>query len=325
MNTNARYAVGVDVGGTKLAVAVIDREGAAPRKIKLPVAKESVAASVRQIVEAIYRAVEATAISWGQVAGIGVGIPGIYFAESGKAWAPNLWGWEQIALRDELCLQLPAPVTIDSDRAAYVLGEQWLGAARGLSDVVFLAVGTGIGAGIITGGRLCRGAGNIAGAVGWFALDPCQKEIYQQMGCLEAEAAGPAVARRVVAYLSAGEESVIHDLAGGDTERVTTEIVVDAARRGDALARRVLEEAASYLGMGVANIISILNPQMVVLGGGLMQAGELLLEPLRREALRRAQPLAAEQARIELSHLGEDAGLLGAARLAFLRQTGNEI
>jgi glucokinase len=210
-----------------------------------------------------------------------------------------LWGWDQVPLREALEARLPVPVVIDSDRAAYVLGEQWLGAARGLSEVVFLAVGTGIGAGIITNGQLCRGAGGIAGAVGWFALDPRKQETYRQMGCFEAEAAGPAVARR----------------AGAST----AEAVVEAARRNDGTARRVLAETAAWLAMGVANIVSILNPQMIVLGGGLMQAGDLLVDALRREMLEWAQPLAARQVRIELTQLGEDAGLLGAARLALLK------
>jgi glucokinase len=198
---------------------------------------------------------------------------------------------------------LPAPILIDSDRAAYVTGEQWLGAARGLTDVIFLAVGTGIGAGIISGGHLIRGAGDIAGAVGWFALDPRAKEIYKRVGCFEAESAGPAFARK----------------AGGG---LTTEAIIERARHGDKAARQIVDEATQYLAMGVANLVSVLNPQMIVLGGGLMQAGDLFLEPLRREMLQWAQPMAAGQARIELSMLGEDAGMLGAARLAFLGTEG---
>jgi len=184
-----------------------------------------------------------------------------------------------------------------------VTGEQWLGAACGLTDVTFLAVGTGIGAGIISGGRLIRGAGDIAGAVGWFALDPRTKEIYKRVGCFEAESAGPALARR----------------AGG---QLTTEAIIERARHGDSAARQIVDETIQYLAMGVANLVSVLNPQMIVLGGGLMQAGDLFLEPVRREMLQWAQPIAAKQVRIELSALGEDAGMLGAARLAFLGTEG---
>lgn len=291
--------VGVDLGGTKIAAAVVDSHGNILNKLKFPAEKQSPQKSITQICAAVNQAVAGTSTAWGQIGAIGVAVPGIYFAQTGNAWAPNLWGRDQIPLRDELASRFPVPVVIDSDRAAYVLGEQWLGAARGLTEVVFLAVGTGIGAGIITNGRLCRGAGDIAGAVGWLALDPRKREIYKQVGCFEAEAAGPAVARRAAA--------------------ATAEMVVEAARQGDQRALEVLNQTAACLAMGIANIVSMLNPQMIVLGGGLMQAGDLLLEPIRREMLEWAQPLAARQVRLELTQLGEDAGVLGAARLALLK------
>jgi glucokinase len=293
-----RLVAGLDLGGTKISAAIVDAGGAVLHRVKQPVVRTGFRESVLQI-GSLFRELEAaSAVAAGQIAGIGVCIPGIYFASTGNAWAPNLWGWEQVPLQKALDEALPARITIDSDRAACVLGEQWLGAAHGLSDVVFLAIGTGIGAGILTGGQLCRGTGDIAGSVGWFALNPCKKESYKRTGCFEAEAAGPAVARRAGA--------------------ADTRAVVEAARRGDAAALAVLEETACWIGMGVANLISLLNPEMVILGGGFMQAGDLLLNTVRREALEWAQPIAATQVRIELSKLGEDAGLLGAARLALL-------
>ncbi|HZT29824.1 MAG TPA: ROK family protein [Bryobacteraceae bacterium] len=301
-------ALAVDLGGTKIAVAVVDSSGAVVRKARLPIDKQ---ATLAQITSAARQVADATGVSWGRIRAVGVVVPGIYFAASGDAWAPNLFGPDPVPLRGQLQAGLPAPVVLDSDRAAYVLGEQWLGAAQGLSDVVFLAVGTGIGAGILSGGRLVRGAGDIAGAVGWFALNPRRQPLYEQMGCWETEAAGPAVARRATERLARGEPS---SLSSGE---ITTEAVVAAARRGDALAASVLEDVARYLAMGIANIISLLNPEMVVLGGGLMQAGDLLLPLIRRQVPEWAQPFSARAVKIELTRLGEDAGLLGAARLAF--------
>ena len=310
-----RYAVGVDVGGTKIAAAVIDSRGVIHSKTKVATDKQDRDRSIAQVADAAREAVTAARMSWEDITAVGVDVPGIYYPHSGEVWAPNLPGWDHLPLRGHLEAQLPRPVVIDSDRSAYVLGEQWTGIAQGLTDVVFVAVGTGIGAGILTGGRLCRGAEGIAGAIGWFAVDAAQKPLYQQTGCLEAEAAGPGVARRA-AEVAAGVPSQMLEMAGGCLANITAETVVEAARRNDAPARQVLEDTARYLGMGLANVISILNPQMIVLGGGLMQAGDLLLGPLRRETLRWAQPLAARQVRIELTQLGEDAGLLGAARLA---------
>jgi glucokinase len=293
----------VDVGGTKIAAAIVDSAGNAGPKIKVSTEQRDTASSIAQVAEIAHLVVEQSCVSWRDISAVGVAVPGIYYAATGEVWAPNLPGWDHIPLRDALAAKLPAPILIDSDRAAYVTGEQWLGAARGLTDVIFLAVGTGIGAGIISGGRLIRGAGDIAGAVGWFALDPRAKEIYKRVGCFEAESAGPALARK----------------AGGG---LTTEATIERARHGDKAARQIVDEATQYLAMGVANLVSVLNPQMIVLGGGLMQAGDLFLEPLRREMLQWAQPMAASQVRIELSMLGEDAGMLGAARLAFLGTEG---
>jgi glucokinase len=186
---------------------------------------------------------------------------------------------------------------IDSDRAGYVLGESWLGAGRGHRHVVFVAIGTGIGVGILADGQLVRGAGGVAGAAGWFALDPRWTPRYAEVGCWEAEAAGPAVAA-----------------ACGTSD---AQSAVAAARRGDSSARDALERAARYTGMGVANLVSVLDPEVVILGGGLMTgASDLLLESIRAEVRRWAQPIAASRCRLELSALGGGAGLLGAARLA---------
>jgi glucokinase len=241
--------------------------------------------------------VDSIAAAVGDAERVGVIVPGIFTASTGRAWCPNLWGLDEVPLLARLRDRVRAPVVIDSDRAGYVLGESWLGAARGMRDVAFVAVGTGIGVGVLADGRVLAGAHGIAGAAGWFALTPEWDERYRATGCWEAESAGPAIAERSGAP-DAGA-------------------VIGAARNGDARARAALDHAARFLGMGIANLISLLNPEAIVLGGGVMQGGgDLLLDPIRREALRWAQPIAAGRCRIELTHLGEDAGLLGAARLA---------
>jgi glucokinase len=288
--------VAVDLGGTKLTTAVVGATGKIFYRQKVAVERGSVERCAEQIADGVGQAISTAGLSHKQVRTIGVIIPGIYFADTGNVWAPNLWEHEQIPLRTELERKLTIPVVIDSDRAGYVLGEQWLGVARGLDDVVFLAVGTGIGAGIISGGRLLRGSGDIAGAVGWFALNAQQQEIYKHVGCWEAESAGPGLARRVGA--------------------ASAEEVIAAARSGQAAAWNAVQESARYLGMGVVNIVSILNPQMVVLGGGLMQAADLFLDTVHYVMAEWAQPIAAQHVRIEVTSLGENAGLLGAARLA---------
>ncbi|HEX7084978.1 MAG TPA: ROK family protein [Vicinamibacterales bacterium] len=275
----------VDLGGTKTAIARVDPDGTVHDRCRLPATRD-LEGSVAQIAGAA-----------SGVQAVGVIVPGIYTPRSGRAWCPNLWGTDEVPLLDALRARLDVPVAIDSDRAGYVLGESWRGAARGLQDVAFVSLSTGIGIGILAGGRVLGGAHGIAGAAGWFALDPQWTEEYGRTGCWEAEAAGPAIARH----------------AG----TADAQAAAEAARRGDPAARAAFDRAARYSGMGIANLISVLNPEAVVLGGGVGQgAGDLLLDPIRAEVRRWAQPIAAARCRIVLTELGEDAGLLGAARLA---------
>jgi len=276
----------VDFGGTKTALALVDESGRVTDKQKLR-AERTLASSMQQLADYARAA---------RIESAGMIVPGIYDSKTGEAWAPNLWGMERVPLRESVEQTLGMAVAIASDRAGCVLGEEWLGAARGLEDVVFVSVGTGIGAGILAGGRVVEGARGIAGAVGWMVLGGPWKEEYRQCGGWEIEAAGPALARR------AGRESA--------------EAAVAAARAGDSKAREALDTTADYLALGIAGLITVLNPEMVVLGGGLMQASDLLLERIRANALRWTQPIAAQTTRIERTALGEDAGLLGAARLA---------
>jgi glucokinase len=272
---------------------------------------------VRQIAGLIRDLEDEARKQGGELLAIGICIPGIVFARSGRVWAPNIPGWDRFPLRQRLGMGTAVPLVLDSDRSAYVLGEQWCGAARGKKDVVFLAVGTGIGAGILSGGRLIRGSRDIAGAVGWFGLDPRFKSEYAARGCFEAEASGGSIGRKARELLDAGEASLMREMVRGRTDDVTAQTVVDSAREGDPLARHILDTAVIYLALGIANIVSILNPEIIVLGGGLFQASDLLLEPVRREFKRWAQPLAAKKVRLELPVLGENAGLYGAAKLAW--------
>ncbi len=280
-----RVVLAVDFGGTKTALALVDARGRL-RDRRVIAAAHSVEESVEQI-----------AASAAGASAVGIIVPGIYSRETGRAWCPNLWGPDEVPLRGALKDRLPVDAVIDSDRSGYVLGESWMGAARGLRHAVFVAIGTGIGVGILSNGIVVRGASGIAGAAGWLALDPRWNEAYGATGCWEAEAAGPGIARA----------------AGLPDARA----VVAAARSGEPAALQAIDRAASYCAMGVANLISLFNPEVVVLGGGLMVgAGDLYLPRIRFAVGRWAQPIAASRCRIELTQLGDDAGLFGAARLA---------
>jgi glucokinase len=289
--------LGIDLGGTKTALAVVDEAGGVLARAKRPSHEGGRVLAFDALASWAGETLRSGGLDWKDLDGVGVIVPGLYDPRTGRAWAPNLWGRDEVALRDALAGEMRAPLTIDSDRSGYVMGEQWLGAARGASDAVFLAVGTGIGAGILANGRIVRGAGGVAGAAGWLAIDPRWQPLYGELGCFEAEAAGPALARRGRAR--------------------SAEDVVEAARSGDPTALHAVAETVEALAMGIAGLVSVLDPEVVVLGGGVMQARDLFLEPIRAAVPRWAQPFAARRCRIEPTALGEDAGVLGAARLAF--------
>lgn len=312
--TNDRAVVALDIGGTKISAGLFSRAGRLLWQRGEATGQTSLDDSLDQITKLIAEAAGNVPAGCA-IAGAGLAVPGWVNRRAGTVWAPNIAGWDHIPLAAQLQQRVQWPLTVDSDRNAYVLGEAWRGCAAGLEDVVFVAVGTGIGVGIISGGHLIRGHDDLAGCAGWFALRPEFQELYAQMGCFEAEASGKSLGRK------AQERGFF---AGRNDETQGARAVVEAAECGDAAATALLDEAAKFLGMGVANLISALNPQMVVMGGGLFQQGEYLLDAVRRETPRWAQPMAAERARIERSALQEHAGLYGAARLAISTGSGSD-
>lgn len=293
-----RYVLAIDLGGTKIAAARVDESGA----ISQQTVTHTPTAGDQSVVQAIAGKVEQ--LPTGGAAAIGVAVPGLAYPD-GSVWAPNIPGWKRVPLGEILSRRFRLPVLIESDRNAFVIGEAWKGAAQNCRDIIFVAMGTGIGAGIISGGRLVRGYGELAGCVGWTAIRDRFRSEYGAVGCLEFHAAGPGIAR-----------------AGRRVYRraIDTRELVRRARRGDPKAKQILCEAGHALGLGLANLVSILNPEVIVVGGGLSAAGNLLLEPARQTILQWAQPLAGKQVRLRRSRLGGRAGLLGAAKLAFQKQ-----
>jgi glucokinase len=253
------------------------------------------------------------------VTAVGISVPGIARAASGTVWAPNIAGWQDYPLRDELrsAVGEGLRIAIDSDRACSILGEAWLGAAQGCRHAVFLAIGTGIGAGILCDGRVLQGRSNVAGAVGWLALDRPYRPEYAATGCFEYHASGDGLAR-VARELLVRSEAYAGPLRVPDPAALTAHDVFEAYEAGDALAARVVENAVELWGMAVANLVSVFNPERVVLGGGVFGPAARLVARVREEARRWAQPIAFSEAVIEASRLGPDAALYGAGRLALL-------
>ncbi len=320
-----RYALGLDLGGTKIAAGVVDSSGRLHSAVRCPTPAAGIRGDIAALFDAAHSAVASSDVPWKTIKAVGVGVPGAFDPVTQTVWAPNLPGWRKVPLKRFLERSLRRPVFIEGDRNVQALAEAWrgVGGKGQIRNLVFLTVGTGIGAGLIVEGRVVSGTRGLAGAAGWMAVSDAWREEFGRIGCLEALGAGPAVARFAREALQKKRHGLIERFAAVHGGRVTGEIVTAAARRGDPVARRVLARIGENLGRGVANIISLVNPEFVVLGGGLAGAGELVLKPLRRAARQWGQPLATRQVRIIRSRLGEDAGILGAARYALLQ--GEEI
>jgi glucokinase len=302
----------VDLGGTKCSAAVVDRKGKIVSCRTVPVDVSSRSGPVRQIVGL------AEDLAGGKKPkdayfGAAVAVPGLV-RRNGTVWAPNLPGWEQMPLARGLTRSLAIPVRVESDRNAAVLGEWWLGAARGKSDAIVLMIGTGIGAGILSGGQIIRGAHELSGCVGWMTVTREQVLKAQGRGELESLAAGPAIASSAQQRLQWGEAS---DLGRLDVTKITAHEVAAAARRGDRLAVDIFNRAGRLLGFAVANLVSLLDPEVIILGGGLAVVADLYLGSLRQAMHERAQPLAAGKVRVVVSRIADTVNLLGCARLAW--------
>jgi glucokinase len=292
-----RYALVADLGGTKIAVARVEDTGRITHRLLAPTPPEGGSAVVETLADLLRQLPTKGACA------LGVDVPGLAYP-AGFVWAPNLPGWERMPLAKMLSRRFKLPVLVESDRNAFVTGEAWQGCAKTCRDVVFVTIGTGIGAGIISGGRLIRGCGELAGCVGWMAIRDRFLSAYKAVGCLESHVAGPAIARAAQRVFQRATDA---------------RDVVERARRGDPQASKVIASAGHYLGLALANLVDTLNPQVIVIGGGVAAAGNLLMAPARETMRQWAQPLAVKQVRIRRSRLGAQAGLLGAAKLCFER------
>jgi glucokinase len=306
----AMAVIAIDLGGTKLAGAVLDRRGRVLHKCATALGGRQGSAVGALVCRALNQLLVAARSKGVKVSAVGVCVPGISHASTGLVWAPNIPGWEAYPLRRELEAVLQGKgirVTLDSDRACYILGETWRGAARGCRNAIFLAVGTGIGAGILVDGRILRGAHDSAGAIGWLALDRPFQAKYVPCGCFEYHASGAGLAK--VARELQPQQSARSGLR-------TAREVFAANERGDPLAKAVLNQAVEFWGMAVANLVSLFNPEKIIFGGGVFGPARTLLDEIHAEASRWAQPIAMKQVTLQASKLGGNAGLYGAGWLA---------
>ncbi len=315
-----RHIVGVDLGGTSINVGIVPYEGGTVLGMRsMPTDVPRGAKFVVDRMVGMIRAAMKDARREGDIPadgflGIGIGSPGPLDRATGTVLeTPNL-GWRNFPLRDLIANAIGLTAVLDNDANCAALGEYWQGAGRNVRNLVAVTLVTGIGGGIVLDGRVFHGASDLAGEVGHMTIDSTGRKCKcGNYGCLEAYASGPAIAARAVEGLEAGATSLLPSLVDGDLSRLTAETVYEAIVTGDVYAKEVMRETAKFLGTGLANLINLLNPDMIVISGGVTRAGEHLLEPLRSEVRRRAFRKGFETCEIVVSELGGMAGVVGAA------------
>ncbi len=309
----------VDLGGTKIIAAIISNKGQMiAREYSLTLADEGPQSVINRIFLAIDHLLSLRNIESSKLGSISIAAAGaIDFDRGVITSSPNLPGWHDIPLRDIVREKHGVNTFLINDANAAALGEYHFGAGKGVNNLIYLTVSTGIGGGIIINGRLYTGLCGSAGEIGHMTIDVNGPRCNcGNIGCLETLASGTAVAKEAIRRISQGEKSSLTEIVEGKIENITAEEVSLAAQGGDSLALEVISKAATYLGVGMVNLVNIFNPEMIILGGGMAKMGDLLLNPARQVVRERAFSLSAQAVCIVPAQLGDDAGVLGAAIFA---------
>ena len=318
----------VDLGGTKIITAVVLPGGQVVSwNYCLTLAKEGPDAIIRRLLAAVSKAATRAKLDINEFAGVSIAAAGALDIKRGLVTdSPNLPHWHNVPLRDILADELNISVYLINDASAAALGEHRFGAGRGVDNLIYLTVSTGIGGGIIIGGKLYSGTNGCAGELGHMTIDVNGPQCScGNFGCLEILASGTAVAKEALRRLRQGEPSYIIELADGNLENVNAKIVSLAARKGDSLACEIVAETANYLGVGMANMVNIFNPDMIIVGGSVSRMGGILLKPVRKVMKDRAFRLPSRTVRIVRTRLGSHAGIIGAAAYVFEQQSERSI
>ena len=313
-----QLVLGIDLGGTNIKSGLLDARGKTIGYTSiLTEAKKGKEAILKNITRAAEAALVKTGETWSDVACVGIGSPGTIDFEGGSVLqSPNLRGLEGFALRDALRNAFAKPVTLENDANAAAFGEYWAGAARGVHSMAMLTLGTGIGGGIVIEGKVLHGAHGTAAELGHTVI--CYdgpRCACGARGCLEAYASAPATTRRFLEALKAGATSRLAERASLG-EPLTSKDIYEAALDGDVLSQKIMRETGMFLGIGIVSIMNTLNPARFVLSGGMMAAGDMIMEPLKEEVKKRAFARPRERTEIVFASLGENAGFIGAAGCA---------
>jgi glucokinase len=312
----------IDIGGTKIALGLSDTEGRPLPFRRFPTQVERGPGPIlQQALDELERMVQEAGA---RVLAVGVGCGGPLNRRRGLILSPaNLPGWDEFPIVELVRKRFKAPVVLDNDANAAALAEHKYGAGRGTEDMVYITISTGIGGGVIVGGRLLHGVGDAAGEVGHMIVNPGGRPCgCGSRGCLETICSGSSIGRRAAERLAEGARSALLEADG--PSGITARAVAEAAAAGDPLAAEVWDETIEYLSLGVGNVIAAFAPEAVILGGGVSTAGDQLLVPLRRRVAESVKIAPVEEVRIEQAALGGDSGVYGALILGRLALEGRE-
>jgi glucokinase len=313
-------ALAIDLGGTKILTAIVRPDGRlAAEEYELTDAWEGREAVIARICNLARRTLNAAGLKPVDLGGAAIAAAGIIDTKLGLVTvSPHLPDWRDVPLGELLHEKLGLTVWLVNDATSAALGEQRFGVGKGVKNLLFVTVSTGIGGGIILDGRLYEGTNGAAGEFGHMTVDPSGPRCpCGNIGCWEVMASGSAIQSEASRRLASGENSLLQNMTGGKPESVNAKMVGEAAARGDGMAREIIARASEYLGIGLVNLVNIFNPEMIVIGGGVSNLGEMLLQPARQLVWERAFKLPAQTARIVKAGLGQASGVLGAAALVF--------
>jgi len=313
----------IDLGGTKILTALVSNKGEIiVRERCLTLADEGPTPVIERLLSAMDSILRLESLKPSNLDSISIAAAGAVDLEKGLVTlSPNLPGWHDVPLGEVVRKRYGVKVFLVNDASAAALGEHRFGSGKGVKNLVFLAIGTGIGGGIIINGELHQGISGSAGEIGHMTIDLNGRHCAcGNVGCLETLVSGRAIAGEAKRRLDQGEKSTLADIMAGKTDEITAEKVGVAARDGDSLALDIITKTGACLGAGLVNLVNIFNPEMIVIGGGVAKLGELLLEPARQVVREKAFPMSAQAVRIVTARLGEEAGIYGAA--IFAREQG---
>ena len=307
--------IGIDVGGTNLKIALVDEQGIIAYSNTVPThAEMGLTYTIENIKQAIRDLISETNVA--KIDGIGFDFPGQIDYKNGIVkLAPNIPGWVDIPIAKIIENEFNVPVKIDNDVHCAALGELKYGAGQGCDNFICMTVGTGIGSGIVLDGKLIRGATNVAGELGHIKLAMYNGELCGcgDYGCLEAYASGPSIVKMAQDYIMGGKSTKYKEMAAGG--EITPYIVSEAAKQGDPVAQRIFTKTGEYIDFGLVSVINLLNPEKVIIGGGVAGAGDILFDPIRKVIKERAMKVAGSAVEIVPAKLGNNAGVIGASLL----------